>query len=135
MRLPYEWRLQEGRMRMEGEACSRCGQLTFPARPVCPACGGREWERQTLSGRGEIYSYSTVYRPFADDSCVPYVVALIRLAEGPMVSAQLTDVLPEQVSIGMPVERVTRVLREDGPEGLLTYSYKFRPLLAQKTAL
>ncbi|MBC7254994.1 MAG: hypothetical protein H5T66_02655, partial [Chloroflexi bacterium] len=48
---------------------------------------------------------------------------------GPLVTAQLTDVFPDEVSIGMPVEMVTRKLREEGEEGLITYGYKFRPLL------
>jgi uncharacterized OB-fold protein len=30
----------------------------------------------------------------------------------------------------MPVEMVTRRLREDGNRGMLVYGYKFRPVLA-----
>jgi hypothetical protein len=55
------------------------------------------------------------------------MVALIRLAEGPLITAQLTDVNEDEVKIGMPVEMVTRVLREDGERGMLVYGYKFRP--------
>jgi hypothetical protein len=33
------------------------------------------------------------------------------------------------VKIGMPVEMVTRKLREDGAEGQIIYGYKFRPIL------
>ena len=40
-----------------------------------------------------------------------------------------TDVDDDHVSIGMPVEMVTRKLREDGDErGMLVYGYKFRPI-------
>ncbi|MFO3797026.1 MAG: Zn-ribbon domain-containing OB-fold protein, partial [Anaerolineales bacterium] len=57
-------------------------------------------------------------------------VALIKLEEGPLVTAQLTDVAPQEVQIGMPVEMVTRKLRNDGDErGLILYGYKFRPRL------
>ncbi len=55
-----------------------------------------------------------------------YVVALVRLEEGPLVSAMLTDVLPEEVYIGMPVEMVTRVLHRQGERGVIAYGYKFR---------
>ena len=48
----------------------------------------------------------------------------------PMVTAQLTDVDNSSVGIGMPVEMVTRKLREDGDRGMLVYGYKFRPVLA-----
>jgi len=46
-----------------------------------------------------------------------------------MVTAQLTDVDNNKVDIGMPVEMVTRKLREDGDRGMLVYGYKFRPQL------
>jgi uncharacterized OB-fold protein len=45
-----------------------------------------------------------------------------------MVTAQLTDVDNDAVEIGMPVEMVTRKMRNDGDErGLIVYGYKFRP--------
>jgi uncharacterized OB-fold protein len=57
-------------------------------------------------------------------------VALVKLEEGPMVTAQLTDLGSQPVEIGMPVEMVTRRLRQDGDErGMLIYGYKFRPVL------
>jgi uncharacterized OB-fold protein len=52
------------------------------------------------------------------------------LEEGPIITAQLTDLGDETVEIGMPVEMVTRRLRQDGDErGLLVYGYKFRPII------
>jgi len=45
-----------------------------------------------------------------------------------MVTAQLTDVDNNAIAIGMPVEMVTRKIRNDGDErGLIVYGYKFRP--------
>jgi uncharacterized OB-fold protein len=57
----------------------------------------------------------------------PYSVALISLDDGPMVTAQLTDVDAADLTIGMRVEMVTRKLREEGDEGQIIYGYKFRP--------
>jgi uncharacterized OB-fold protein len=34
-----------------------------------------------------------------------------------------------EVSIGMQVEMVTRLMGDTGPDGLLLYAYKFRPVL------
>ena len=83
-----------------------------------------------VSIKGEVYSYSTIYHPPAGfEESVPYTVALVRLTEGPLVSAQLTDVEADQVKIGMPVEMVTRRLLAEGEEGVISYGYKFRPLL------
>jgi hypothetical protein len=84
-----------------------------------------------LSGRGEVYSFSTMYNaPHGYEEQKPYTIALVRLEEGPMVTAQLTDVDNADVRIGMPVEMVTRKLREEGAEGQIIYGYKFRPVLA-----
>ncbi|MCB0288128.1 MAG: OB-fold domain-containing protein, partial [Calditrichaeota bacterium] len=60
-----------------------------------------------------------------------YVVALIDLAEGPRITAQLTDIEPGQVKIGMPVEMVIRKISEEGERGVIVYGYKFRPPLRQ----
>jgi uncharacterized OB-fold protein len=52
----------------------------------------------------------------------------VKLEEGPMLTAQLTDIGEQPISIGMPVEMVTRKMRNDGDErGLIVYGYKFRP--------
>ncbi len=89
------------------------------------------FEEQAMSGRGEIYSYSTMYNaPVGYEEQKPYTVALVRLEEGPLVTSQLTDVDPEDVHIGLHVEMVTRKLREEGAEGQIIYGYKFRPILA-----
>ena len=76
-----------------------------------------------------MYSYTTIYEaPSGYDSNTPYTVALVKLDEGPMITAQLTDVDNNAVEIGMPVEMVTRKMRNDGDErGLIVYGYKFRP--------
>lgn len=89
---------------------------------------------RNLSGRGVVYSYTTMYNvPHGFEEQKPYTVALIKLDEGPMVTAQLTDVNLQEVVIGLRVEMVTRKLREDGAEGQIIYGYKFRPLLAEAT--
>jgi len=89
-------------------------------------------QQHTFSGQGEVYSYSMMYNvPDGFESQSPYPIALVKLNEGPLVTAQLTDVGSEDVHIGMAVEMVTRKLREDGPEGQIIYGYKFRPVLSQ----
>jgi len=81
----------------------------------------------TFSGQGEIYSYSTVFHaPLGYEEFVPYTVALVNLKEGPLVSAQLTDMDNDEAEIGMKVEMVTRKLREYGEDGVIVYGYKFR---------
>lgn len=102
-------------------------------RSVCPHCAEPAQKEFALSGRGTVYSYTTVYDPPAGfEAYAPYPVALVRLDDGPMVTAQLTDVAPSEVSIGMPVEMVTRKLNEQDEEGVIVYGYKFRPQLQRQ---
>jgi uncharacterized OB-fold protein len=117
-----------------GVICDTCQRVAFPPRELCPDCRTPTTRPYRFSGRGEVYSYSTVLQGpdgFAD--CAPYVVALVKLEEGPLVAAQLADANPRELAIGMPVEMVTRRLREDGPKGIVLYGYKFRPLLTPRT--
>lgn len=87
-------------------------------------------EPARFSGRGEVYSFSVVTEPPAGyEGFAPYIVAMVRLVEGPLVTAQLTDVNPEEVFIGQPVEMVTRKLFEYNDNGIIVYGYKFRPPL------
>lgn len=129
MEIPRHWRLKQQRYALVGEICPHCEAKIFPPRDVCPECGDEAKTTYTFSGRGEVYSYTTVHNaPAGFRENAPYTVALVRLEEGPMVTAQLTDLGEESPKVGMPVEMVTRKLRTDGDErGLLVYGYKFRP--------
>jgi uncharacterized OB-fold protein len=127
-KVAHDWRLRGQRYRLEGEVCDHCSAVIFPPRDICPECNKPAKRPQTLSGRGEVYSFSTVFNaPEGFEDYAPYTVALIKLEEGPMLTAQLTDITPSEVEIGMPVEMVTRRLRVQNDEGVILYGYKFRP--------
>jgi uncharacterized OB-fold protein len=59
----------------------------------------------TVSGKGTVYSFTVAREPthpaFAED--VPYVIAIVELAEGPHITTNLTGCQPSEVRIGMPV--------------------------------
>lgn len=127
MDLAKHWRQRAARYRLEGQRHREHGAVHFPPEPAAgPAAA--DWEPHTLSGAGTIYSFTVVRQPPAGyEEQSAYVLALVKLAEGPMITAQITDCDPEQVAIDMPVEMVTRRLRDLGPDGLIVYGYKFRP--------
>jgi uncharacterized OB-fold protein len=129
MEIPRHWRLKNQRYKLVGEVCPHCDAKLFPPRDVCPECGQDAKTLYAFSGRGEVYSFTTIYdAPAGYEENVPYTVALIKLEEGPLVTAQLTDLGDQPVEIGIPVEMVTRKLRNDGDErGMIVYGYKFRP--------
>jgi uncharacterized protein len=129
MEVSRHWRLEEQRYKLVGETCDSCGVKLFPPRDVCLECEAPAKELFTFTGLGEIFSYTTIYdAPAGFENTAPYTIALVKLDEGPVVTAQLTDVDKEDVHIGMPVEMVTRKLRSDGEEGMIVYGYKFRPV-------
>ena len=136
MEISRHWRLRQQRYGLVGEVCPHCESKIFPPRDVCPECGQEAKTLYNFSGRGEVYSYTKVYdAPQGYEEQAPYTVALVKLEEGPLVTAQLTDLGDEGVEIGAPVEMVTRRLRQDGDErGLIVYGYKFRPVLARQAA-
>jgi len=133
METSRHWRLKQQRYSLVGEVCGHCETKIFPPRDICPDCGQEAKTEFKFSGRGEVYSFTTVYEPPAGfEDQVPYTIALVKLDEGPMLTAQLTDLdTTTKVDIGMKVEMVTRKLRADGERGMLVYGYKFRPLPEQ----
>ncbi len=133
MQVPRHWRTQLPRYALVGVICDACQRVAFPPRDFCPECRSPT-KPYRFSGRGEVYSYSTVLQgPDGFAAGTPYVVALVKLEEGPLVAAQLADANAQKLAIGMPVEMVTRRLREDDPKGIVLYGYKFRPLIAAET--
>lgn len=133
MDIPRHWRLKKQRYALMGEVCEHCNAKLFPPRDICPECGQEAKTLFQFSGKGEVYSYTTVYdAPEGYAEQAPYTLAMVKLDEGPLVTAQLTDLGEQQPAIGMPVEMVTRLLRSATDErGMLIYGYKFRPAVAQ----
>jgi uncharacterized OB-fold protein len=126
MDLAKHWRQRGARYRLEGQRHRTTGEVRFP-----PEEAGEDWEVLALSGAGQVYSFTVVYQaPEGYEENVPYVLALVRLDEGPLITAQLTDCDPAQVVIELQVEMVTRKLRDLGQDGLIVYGPKFRPRLA-----
>jgi uncharacterized protein len=128
MDIARSWRQQDSNLRLVGSRCRSCEALVFPQRLRCPSCGGAELVDHAFKGSGATVSVSAVReapRGFAGQ--VPYAAALVRLDEGPVVAAMLTDVEPEEARPGMRVSMVTRRIRQDGDDGMIVYGYKFAP--------
>ncbi|MGD2252498.1 MAG: Zn-ribbon domain-containing OB-fold protein [Anaerolineales bacterium] len=130
MQASRHWRLRRQRYALVGETCPNCQANIFPPRDICPDCGEDARSLHDFSGQGRVHSYTTVFQaPAGHQAQAPYTLALVQLEEGPLVTAQLTDLGDQAPEVGMPVEMVTRKLRSDGDHGTLVYGYKFRPVL------
>lgn len=113
---PFWDGLDEGVLRTS--RCVRCGHMTFPPKPVCPECWGREVEWVDLSGRGTLYSFTEVSAApamFADGA--PYVLCLVDLDEGvrclSRVLASWNELAPDM--------RVRMVVRDSEPVRLFDF--------------
>jgi uncharacterized protein len=60
MEVPRHWRLKKQRYGLIGEECPHCSVKIFPPRDVCPECGGEAKEPYLFTGRGNVYSYTTM---------------------------------------------------------------------------
>lgn len=102
---------------MKIQRCNDTGRFFFYPRGMSPytLSGNLSWE--PVSGKGVLHAFTIVHTNrapgFAED--LPYVVALVELAEGVRMMSNLIDVPPdpEHVKIGMPVELVYDDVTED----------------------
>ena len=104
---------REGRLLIQ--QCADCGHRQFYPRLVCSRCQSRQLEWIDCSGRATIESFTIVRQAispaYAGD--VPYVVAIVRLAEGPTMMSNIVQCDPERLAIDMPVTVVFDALTAD----------------------
>lgn len=97
--------------------CADCGLAHHYPREFCPRCWSESvgWER--ASGRAKLYTWSVVHRndlpPFG--ARVPYVAAVVELAEGPRMMTELVGCAGEELRVGMELRVDFRALDEDAP--------------------
>ncbi len=101
---------RNGELRIQ--QCGDCGALRHPPGPMCIRCGSQNPKYVVASGAGEVFSYVVHHHPPVPGKRLPLVIALVELTEGVRVLAEMPDVGPDQVSIGMPVQ--IYFLRIDG---------------------
>jgi uncharacterized protein len=98
--------------------------MHFPPRTVCNICGAATKPVQ-FAGDGEIVSYTVIHvAPEGFEKMAPYVIALIKLDEGVVISGQVVGDT-DKISIGKKVRSVFRKLFEDGDAGVINYGFKF----------
>lgn len=110
---PFWDAVREGKLLLR--SCNRCGVVHYYPRPFCPSCWSEDVTWVEASGRGTVYTYSTVYRndlpPFNEQ--LPYVVAIVELEEGPRMMTRLVDTDGVELAVGMPVTADFTALTDD----------------------
>ncbi|MFB7279368.1 Zn-ribbon domain-containing OB-fold protein [Streptomyces hydrogenans] len=96
--------------------CRACERPHHYPREFCPHCWSEDVDWEPASGRATLYTWSVVHRndlpPFGER--VPYVAAVVDLAEGPRMMTQVVDVPEDDLRVGMALEVVFR----DGGDGV-----------------
>ncbi|NHJ12759.1 MAG: Zn-ribbon domain-containing OB-fold protein [Candidatus Thorarchaeota archaeon] len=125
------WRKIRSIYNLEGNVCKTCSTHYFPPRPVCPTCRRKgQLEPYKFKGLGKIHTFAIVRQaPDEFKRQIPYVVAQVELDEGARVTAQIVNVDPENVEIGMRVRVCFRKITEYGQGGIIVYGYKFEPTM------
>ena len=89
--------------------CRACAEFHYYPRAICPHCLSDATQWITSTGRGRLYSYSTMG---AADAA--YTLAYVTLDEGVTMLTNIVACAPERLCVGLEV-KVVFVPSEDGP--------------------
>jgi uncharacterized protein len=75
------------------QRCTRSGDVLGPEARTCPSCGSADLAPAVASGRGTLISWAVVHQVPVPSlaAAVPYVTAVVELAEGPWLTVRLVD--------------------------------------------
>lgn len=93
----------EGRLLIRRCRAKGCGAAHHYPREFCPRCWSEDGAWEEAGGRARLYTWSVVHindlPPFGRR--VPYVAAVVDLAEGPRMMTEVIDCAPERLRVGM----------------------------------
>ena len=98
------WWAATSERRLTVQRCRACGGAQLYPRPLCTSCGGTDLELVGATGRGTVHSMTVVHRAPHPAFTPPYVVALVRLDEGPTMMTNVVGCDPAAVHIDQRVE-------------------------------
>ncbi|MCY3575703.1 MAG: OB-fold domain-containing protein [bacterium] len=93
--------------------CGDCHRSLFVPQFACPHCQSTNWSYEPSSGRGRVYSHTTIHRPPTPEFDAPYVLADVDVEEGWHLLTWIVGCEPDDVCIDMPVS----VRFVTGPDG------------------
>jgi uncharacterized OB-fold protein len=87
------------------DQCTGCALWVHPPAADCPDCGGALAARP-VSGHGAVFTYTVNHQPFNPTVPIPYVIAIVELAEQAdlRIATNIVDCEPDSVYVGLPVE-------------------------------
>jgi uncharacterized OB-fold protein len=97
--------------------CGDCGYYIHPYVPRCPRCHSKNLAPEAVSGDAFLATYTINHQPWMPGPELPYVVAIVEIAEQRemRLTTNLVNCPHDQIEIGMPLH-VTFEHHED-PDG------------------
>jgi len=86
------------------QSCNECTNLQHPPAVRCLSCGSVLLDSITTTGKGSLHSWAIAHYPQVPAFDYPLIVGLVELEEGVRLVSNITDVEPEKLEIGMPLE-------------------------------
>lgn len=127
------WRDRAQDLNLHGMRCTSCKLVQFPIGRVCQRCKAKDQREEIpLARRGTLFTYTFDHVVAATYSTIPVTRAIVDLEGGGRFLTSVTDVDPDDVFIGMPVELSLRRVNDGG--GFKNYYWKARPAAGAATA-
>ncbi len=96
----YAQALTQGKLL--GLKCKSCGKITVPPKMTCQECGGTDLDIVELNKHGKIVTFTLVnVAPEGRQNEVPYIIALVKLDEGPWIMGNLADIDPSKATMDL----------------------------------
>lgn len=86
--------------------CKGCDRFHHHPRRWCPHCWSSDLEWARPSGRGVLLTFSIVHQAPSPAFAVPYVLAVVKLEEGPQLMCNILEIDPDAMRCDLPVEVV-----------------------------
>lgn len=86
------------------QRCKACNAYRWTPQVLCRDCYSEDYEWSEVSGKGTVFSYTVVHRPPLPAFKAPYIVAVIELAEGPLMLTNVIDCDPAALKVGDKVK-------------------------------
>jgi uncharacterized OB-fold protein len=98
---PYWKALEDGQLKYQH--CRACGHAWLPARAECPSCLRADWAWQNACGQAKLVSWVVFHHAYHPSfkARIPYIVAIVELAEGPRLVSGIVGDGPLRIDMPM----------------------------------
>ena len=102
--------------------CAACEKVSFPKLELCPYCLGEKMEAIALSGKGSLYSYTTINVPTSKFK-PPHAIGWIDTPEGARILSPLA-IDERGFKIGAEMEMAIETFWTEDDKEILGYRFR-----------